>query len=66
MQKYPDWERLLAAKTAVESRLRQVMARTEKLTASVDRNGMFWDAVSSEAGLQSQDGYFCISPEKVY
>jgi hypothetical protein len=50
-----DWERLSAAKTAVESRLRQVMARTEKLTASADRNGMFRDVVSGEAGLQSQD-----------
>ena len=50
-----DRERLLAAKTAVESRLRQVMARTEKLTASADRNGMFRDVAGSAAGLQSQD-----------
>ena len=50
-----DRERLLAAKTAVESRLRQVMARTEKLTASADRNGMFRDVAGSAAGLQPQD-----------
>lgn len=46
---------LLAAKTAVESRLQQVMARTEKLTASVDRNGMFRDMVNGHNGLQPQD-----------
>lgn len=46
---------LLEAKISIESQLKQVMARTEKLTASTDRNGMFRDMVSPNGKLEPHD-----------
>ena len=48
-------EALQAAKTAVESKLRQVMSRTEKVAASADRNGMFRDMNNGHHQLRPQD-----------
>ncbi|WP_254547382.1 C-terminal helicase domain-containing protein [Halomarina pelagica] len=45
-------EQLLELKTAIESRLSQVMVRTERLAASPDRNGMLTEIPSNGMGLQ--------------
>jgi hypothetical protein len=50
-----DYQPLWAAKAAVEAELRQVMTRTEKLTASADRNGMFREINSGVTLLEPQD-----------
>jgi hypothetical protein len=48
-------DRLAAAKDAVEHELRQVMVRTERLAANVDRNGMLAEIPGSDLHLRAED-----------
>jgi hypothetical protein len=47
--------RLRNAKTALEKRLRRVMARTERLASDVQRGGMLLDAPPAAASLKAAD-----------
>jgi hypothetical protein len=46
---------LIAAKTRVETTLRSVMCRTERLASSVDRNGMLREAPNGAAAVTASD-----------
>lgn len=48
-------EKLLGIKSQIEAQLRQVMVRTEKLSASYDRDGMLVEVPQSSSRLEPQD-----------
>lgn len=48
-------EKLLGIKSQIETQLRQVMVRTEKLSASYDRDGMLVEVPQSSSRLEPQD-----------
>jgi hypothetical protein len=50
-----DHQRLMETKQNMESILRKVMVRTERLAASADRNGMLEETVNSENKLSPED-----------
>jgi hypothetical protein len=50
-----DHQRLMETKQNMESILRKVMVRTERLAASADRNGMLEETVGSENKLSPED-----------
>lgn len=56
-------ERLAAAARAIETRLRRVMVRTERLGATEDRNGMLHEVRSAPAIVTKEDalGYVAMS-----
>jgi len=58
-------ERLPEITRELETRLRKVMVRTERLAASVDRNGMLGDVRSPHATLAVTDVQSYLSLEKV-
>lgn len=47
--------RLAGIRDAVETRLRRVMVRTERLASTIDRNGMLREVVSDPPSLQESD-----------
>jgi hypothetical protein len=57
-----DDARLVNLKEALESQLRRVMVRTERLAASEDRNGMLVEISDGSAKLQPSDlmAYYCL------
>ena len=50
-----DLEPLIAAKTRVETSLRQVMCRTERLASGVDRNGMLKEVANNNPLIEPDD-----------
>lgn len=50
-----DLENLKTLKSKIEGDLRQVVARTERLSASADRNGMLAEIPSTNTKLETQD-----------
>jgi hypothetical protein len=58
-------QQLLQAKSAIEASLRQVVVRTEKLTASADRNGMLQSKSNGWPELKADDLLAYVSLEQL-